>query len=68
VLFADFGSDLGSSSTVLGQPGVVRGKPGSGFGYGLGLRVESPIGLLRADFGINDRGENRFQLSIGQRF
>lgn len=68
VLFADFASDLGSSSTVLGQPGVVRGKPGSGFGYGLGLRVESPIGLLRADFGINDRGENRFQLSIGERF
>lgn len=68
VLFADFGTDLGSGDTVPGQPAVVRNKPGSGFGYGAGVRVNSPLGLIRADFGINDRGESRFQFGLGQRF
>lgn len=68
VLFADFGSDLGSSDTVPGQPGVVRDKPGSGFGYGAGLRVNSPLGILRADLGFNNQGESKLQFGIGQRF
>lgn len=68
VVFADYGSDFGSGKTVLGEPGVVRGKPGSGFGYGLGLRVRSPIGLIRGDLGLNDQGEVRFEVSTGQRF
>lgn len=68
ILFADFASDLGSGDTVLGEPAIVRGKPGYGFAYGAGLRVESPIGLLRADFGINDRGDSQVQFGIGQRF
>ncbi len=68
VLFADFATDLGSGDTVLGEPAIVRGKPGTGFSYGAGLRVESPIGLLRADFGINIRGESQVQFGIGQRF
>lgn len=67
-IFADFGSDLGSGDTVLGEPGVVRGKPGTGFGYGVGVRIDSPIGLIRADFGINDQGDSRLQLGFGQRF
>lgn len=66
VLFADFGSDLGSSSTVPGEPG--NGKPGTGFGYGTGVRVNSPVGTIRADFGVNDRGESRLQFGLGQRF
>jgi outer membrane translocation and assembly module TamA len=42
-------------------------------GLGLGLRVRSPIGLIRADYGVNLRprpGEQRgvFYLSIGQAF
>lgn len=68
VLFADFASDLGSGDTVLGEPGVLRNKPGSGFGYGFGLRVKSPLGLLRLDYGINERGESRIELTTGQRF
>jgi outer membrane protein insertion porin family len=68
VLFADFGTDLGSGDTVLGEPGEVRDKPGTGFGYGLGLRVQSPIGLVRADYGFNDQGEGQFHFGIGQRF
>ncbi|MBW4682945.1 MAG: BamA/TamA family outer membrane protein [Microcoleus vaginatus WJT46-NPBG5] len=68
VLFADFASDLGSGDTVLGEPGVLRNKPGSGFGYGFGLRVKSPLGLLRLDYAINERGESRIELTTGQRF
>lgn len=68
VVFADFGSDLGSGDTVLGNPAGVRDKPGTGFGYGAGLRFDSPLGLIRADFGMNDQGESRLHFGIGQRF
>jgi outer membrane protein insertion porin family len=67
-LFMDYGSDLGSSSAVLGEPGLQRGRDGDGLGYGAGLRVKSPLGILRADWGFNDRGENRIQFGIGQKF
>lgn len=68
VVFADFASDLGSGDTVLGEPAVVRDKPGTGFGYGAGVRVNSAIGLIRADFGFNDQGESRLQFGFGHRF
>ncbi|KAF3886647.1 MULTISPECIES: BamA/TamA family outer membrane protein [Nostocales] len=68
VVFADFASDLGSGDTVLDNPGGVRNKPGTGFGYGAGLRFDSPLGLIRADFGLNDQGESRLHFGIGQRF
>ncbi|MBD2019803.1 BamA/TamA family outer membrane protein, partial [Leptolyngbya sp. FACHB-36] len=68
VAFTDFATDLGSSDSVLGEPGVQRGKPGSGFGYGVGLRLNSPIGIIRADFGINDQGGSLLRFGFGQRF
>ncbi|KYC40247.1 hypothetical protein WA1_27325 [Scytonema hofmannii PCC 7110] len=68
VVFADFASDLGSGETVLDNPGGVRDKPGTGFGYGAGLRFDSPLGLIRADFGLNDQGESRLHFGIGHRF
>ncbi|MBD2244078.1 BamA/TamA family outer membrane protein [Nostoc sp. FACHB-888] len=68
VLFTDLALDFGSSETVLGEPGVLRDKPGSGFGYGLGLRVNSSFGLIRGDLGISDQGEVRFEVTTGQRF
>jgi outer membrane protein insertion porin family len=68
VLFADFASDLGSGSTVLGDPAGARDKPGNGFGYGAGVRLDSPLGVIRADYGINDQGQSRVHLGIGQRF
>jgi outer membrane protein insertion porin family len=68
VVFADFASDLGSGNTVLGNPAGVRDKPGFGFGYGAGVRFDSPLGLIRADYGINDQGETKVHLGIGQRF
>jgi outer membrane protein assembly factor BamA len=68
VIFTDFASDFGSGKTVLGQPGVLRGKPGSGFGYGLGLRAKTSFGLFRGDLGISDQGEIRFEVTTGQKF
>jgi outer membrane protein insertion porin family len=68
VVFADFASDLGSGDTVVGNPAGVRNKPGSGFGYGAGVRFDSPLGLLRADYGVSDQGESRLHFGIGQRF
>ena len=67
-LFADYGSDLGTASSVPGNPAGTRGKPGDGFGYGAGLRINSPIGPIRIDYAINSRSENRIQFGIGERF
>ncbi len=67
-IFADYGSDLGTGSSVPGNPGGVRGKPGSGFGYGAGVRINSPIGPIRIDYALNNRAETRIQFGIGERF
>ncbi|XP_039125042.1 outer envelope protein 80, chloroplastic [Dioscorea cayenensis subsp. rotundata] len=67
VLFADYGSDLGSGGTVPGDPAGARGKPGSGYGYGLGIRVGSPLGPLRLEYALNDRHARRFHFGVGYR-
>ncbi|HBE57050.1 MAG TPA: hypothetical protein DEG17_08555 [Cyanobacteria bacterium UBA11149] len=67
-LFVDFATDLGSGSDVPGDPAGVRGKPGSGFGYGIGVRVQSPLGPIRVDYGFNDQGDSRLHFGIGERF
>lgn len=67
-LFVDFGTDLGSGSSVPGRPAEVRGLNGTGFGYGLGVRIQSPVGPIRIDYGINDEGDNRIHFGIGERF
>jgi outer membrane protein insertion porin family len=67
-LFFDAGSDLGSGGAVPGAPGPSRGKPGSGFGYGAGVRVQTPLGPLRIDYGFNDEGQGRLHFGIGERF
>lgn len=66
VLFADYASDLGSTPLWMGDDDEA--KPGSGFGYGAGVRVNSPLGIIRADFGITDQGESRLQFGLGHRF
>ncbi len=66
--FVDFASDLGTDKDVLGQPGVVRDKPGTGLGVGFGVRVNSPFGILRGDLGVSNQGDVRFQFGFGQRF
>ncbi|PSB03776.1 hypothetical protein C7B64_06915 [Merismopedia glauca CCAP 1448/3] len=67
-LFVDAASDLGSGKEVPGDPAGVRGKPGSGFGYGAGVRIQTPLGPLRIDYGFNDQGESRLHFGIGERF
>ncbi|NDJ15731.1 BamA/TamA family outer membrane protein [Myxacorys almedinensis A] len=67
-LFLDAATDLGTGNNVPGDPGGVRGKPGSGFGYGVGVRVRSPLGPIRIDFGINDQGGNNIRFGFGERF
>jgi outer membrane protein insertion porin family len=67
-LFLDVASDLGTGNSVPGDPAGVRGKPGSGFGYGLGVRIQSPLGQIRVDYGFNDEGTSRLHFGIGERF
>ncbi len=68
VLFVDYGTLLGTQGNVPGQPGLVRGKPGDGLGYGVGLRVKTPIGPVRLDYGWTIDGGSRFQFGFGERF
>ena len=67
-LFVDFGTDLGTGDNVIGDPAGARDKPGSGLGYGIGVRIQSPLGPIRIDYGLNDQGENRLHFGIGERF
>lgn len=67
-LFVDFASDFGTGDNVPGNPAGVRGKPGTGFGFGLGVRVQSPLGPIRVDYGLNDEGDSRIHFGIGERF
>lgn len=67
-LFVDFASDLGTGDNVPGEPAEVRGKPGSGIGFGVGVRVQSPLGPIRVDYGVNDEGDSRIHFGIGERF
>ncbi|MEZ2320565.1 MAG: BamA/TamA family outer membrane protein [Microcoleus sp.] len=67
-LFIDAGTDLGTGKDVPGDPAGIRRKPGSGYGYGLGVRIQSPLGPIRIDYGINDTGDNQIHFGIGERF
>ncbi|HEY9873473.1 MAG TPA: BamA/TamA family outer membrane protein, partial [Candidatus Obscuribacterales bacterium] len=67
-LFLDYASDLGSGNEVPGDPAGVRGKPGSGLGFGLGVRIRSPLGPIRVDYGFNEQGDGRLHFGIGERF
>ncbi|WP_044290910.1 BamA/TamA family outer membrane protein [Rivularia sp. PCC 7116] len=63
-LFVDVGSDLGTTT----EPAEVLDKNGTGVGYGLGVRVQSPLGPIRIDYGLNDDGDSRINFGIGERF
>ncbi|KAJ7947540.1 outer envelope protein 80, chloroplastic [Quillaja saponaria] len=66
-IFADYGTDLGSGSSVPGDPAGARLKPGSGYGYGIGIRVDSPLGPLRLEYAFSDKQAKRFHFGIGHR-
>ncbi|KAJ1383324.1 POTRA domain [Sesbania bispinosa] len=67
VIFSDYGTDLGSGQTVPGDPAGARRKPGSGHGYGFGIRVDSPLGPLRLEYAFNDKKDKRFHFGVGHR-
>ncbi len=66
--FVDYGTGFGTQTFITGEPGVVRDKPGSGFGFGLGLLATSNVGLMRLEAGISDRGDFSAYFTIGDRF
>jgi len=68
VLFFDYGTDLGSASGVPGNPAGARNKPGSGAGYGIGVRVQSPLGSIRVDYGLASNGGTQFSFGLGEKF
>jgi outer membrane protein insertion porin family len=68
VLFADYGTDLGSGSAVPGNPAATRNKPGSGGGYGVGLRIQTPLGSIRVDYGFSTSGSSQFSFGLGEKF
>lgn len=63
-LFFDVGTDLGTET----DPARILDKNGTGFGYGVGVRVQSPLGPIRVDYGLNDDGDSRINFGIGERF
>ncbi len=66
--FVDYATGFGTQTFVTGQPGVVRGKPGDGFGVGLGLMATSNVGLVRLETGLSDQGDFAVYFTIGNRF
>nr|WP_245927683.1 BamA/TamA family outer membrane protein [Aphanothece hegewaldii] len=67
-LFFDAATNLGTGNSVRGNPSGIRDLPGSGFGYGAGIRVQSPVGSIRVDYGFNNEGDSRVHFAIGERF
>lgn len=68
IVFLDYGTDLGSQYSVIGQPGIVRDKPGWGLGYGFGVHLETSIGLFRLESGWGNRGDYSLIFVVGDRF
>ncbi|MEO0925389.1 MAG: BamA/TamA family outer membrane protein [Cyanobacteria bacterium J06643_13] len=68
-LFFDYGTTLGTDADVPGRPSEVRDLPGDGFGYGFGVRIQSPLGPIRVDYGIGNGEEDaQIQFGIGEKF
>lgn len=62
VVFGDTGAFWGNGKSALAWSALRSG-------YGLGLRVDTPMGVLRADYGLHAWGETgQFSIGIGQRF
>ncbi|MEI6064016.1 MAG: BamA/TamA family outer membrane protein, partial [Pseudanabaena sp. ELA748] len=68
VLFFDYGTDFGTAADVPGNPAGARNKPGNGAGYGIGVRVQSPLGSIRVDYGMSSNGGVQFSFGLGEKF
>lgn len=66
--FVDYGSAFKSASQVYGQPGVVREKPDSGWGYGLGVQALSDFGLIRLEGAFAPQGRRQINFVVGDRY
>lgn len=53
--------------TLSGDPAGARSKLGSGYGYGIGVRLDSPLGPLRLEYAYNDMQLKRFHFGVGSR-
>lgn len=67
-MFIDFADDFDSQGKVHGRPGLVRGKPGNGAGGGVGLHVQSPVGLIRLEGAVTGSGVANVYLTVGDRY
>ena len=64
--FFDYGTDWRSAEQVLGAPAQVRGKPGQGWGTGVGVKARTPLGPLRLEYAVNDRHQRPgWRLNVG---
>jgi len=68
-LFADAGSVLGTQGNVTGNPGKLLEKPGSGFSYGTGVVLSTPLGPLRGEMAKGNHNKDwRFNFGVGWKF
>ena len=67
VLFLDVGDAWGGSYDNVSIPGFTQNGFAPHVGVGLGIRVNTPIGPLRLDYGIGDEG-GRTHFGIGPTF
>ncbi|XP_068651100.1 outer envelope protein 39, chloroplastic [Aristolochia californica] len=63
--FMDCGTDLSSGHHVPGNPALRKGKPGSGFGVGYGLRFNTRMGQFRIDYAINAFQQKTVYFGLG---
>ena len=68
-LFTDAGSVLGSQPNVTGNPGALLDKPDSGFSYGAGAVLNTPLGPLRLEVAKGNHKDNwGFNFGVGWKF
>ena len=67
-VFFDIGSDLKSGSQVLGDPAQARGKPGQGYGYGAGIAMHTPVGPIRFEYAVSEKGAGRMHCGLARSF
>ncbi|MCY4332149.1 MAG: BamA/TamA family outer membrane protein [Cyanobacteria bacterium MAG CAR1_bin_15] len=68
-LFTDAGSVLGTQGSVTGNPGKLLEKPGSGFSYGAGVVLSTPLGPLRGEMAKGNHNKDwRFNFGVGWKF
>ena len=60
---------MGSQSDVPGRPGEILEKPGSGFSYGPGAIINTPVGPIRIEAARQNFSDDwRYNIGIGWKF